>query len=127
MNKKKLILHWTGLLFCIIPPVTATLCQFPLWVEKSSESTVSGLCLLFLFLGCIPFLKSIKQWLKNPSVCVMWIIFAVLMVLLVNIIEQMIIISVVGAIGNIIGAVLFYFEKRSDIRETENGRNQIEE
>lgn len=91
----------------VIAPLTATITQFPIWVEKSSAATVSGLFLVFAFLSAIPFIKQIKAYLKSPSAWSMWCIFLVLFVALRNIIDQMLIICFVGVISNVCGAGLY--------------------
>jgi len=88
-------------------PLIATICQFPVWIEKSSSATISGVFLVFAFLSCIPFLNQIKTWLKSPSVPVLWCVFLVLFSLLRNIIDQMWIICLVGAISNCIGSLIY--------------------
>ena len=63
-------------------PLAATLTQFPLWVEKSSEATMSGLFLIFAFISCLPFIKQIKAYFRSPSVWVVWTVLLVLFVCL---------------------------------------------
>ena len=46
-------------------PLAATLTQFPVWIEKSSEATVSGLFLLLACMCAIPFLSR-SEHLSNP-------------------------------------------------------------
>ena len=91
----------------VLGPLGATCSQFPIWVEKSSAATVSGLFLVFAILSCIPLFKQIKEWLKTPSVPVMFTVAAVLFIALRNIIDQMVLICVVGAIANVVGAVVY--------------------
>lgn len=91
----------------VLGPLGATCSQFPVWVEKSSAATVSGLFLVFAILSCIPLFKQIKEWLKTPSVPVMFTVAAVLFIALRNIIDQMVLICVVGAIANVVGAVVY--------------------
>lgn len=88
-------------------PLAATLTQFPLWIQKSSEATMSGLCLVFVLLSCLPFLKQIKEYFKSPS---SWMIFTVLFFLFVmlrNIIDQMLVVTFVGMVANILGAGIY--------------------
>ena len=95
-------------------PLIATLMHLPIWVERSSRATVSGLFLIFAFLSCIPFLKQILAYFKSPAVWVMWCIFFVLFVALRNIIDEMVIICFAGLIANIIGAVIYKIGKNLD-------------
>jgi hypothetical protein len=88
-------------------PLAATLTQFPVWVERSSEATFSGVFLLLSFLSCLPFIKAIKAFFKSPSVWVMWLIFFVGLYVLNSIINEMIIVCFVGLVANCIGAILY--------------------
>ncbi len=90
----------------VAAPLAATLSQFPIWVDKSSTATISGLFLVFAFLSAIPFMKQIKAYLKSPSAWSMWCIFLVLFVALRNIIDQMLVVCLVGLIANACGAGL---------------------
>ena len=106
----------------VIAPLTATITQFPIWVEKSSAATVSGLFLVFAFLSAIPFMKQIKAYLKSPSAWSMWCIFLVLFVALRNIIDQMLIVCLVGLISNACGTGLYkageIIEQKPDVEKT---------
>lgn len=107
-NKTKgKVIKAVALTIDVASPLIATLCLFPVWVDKSSSATVSGIFLVFAFLSCLPFLKQIKMWLKSPSVPVLWCVFLVLFTILRSIIEQMWFICLVGAISNAIGAILY--------------------
>ena len=101
------IIKGTALTIDVAAPLIATICQFPVWVEKSSSATISGVFLVFAFLSCIPFLNQIKTWLKSPSVPVLWCVFLALFTLLRNIIDQMWIICLVGVISNCAGSIVY--------------------
>lgn len=88
-------------------PLVATLTQFPVWVEKSSEATVSGLFLLLACICVIPFFKQIKAFIKSPSVWGVWIIVFVMLLLLQNIINEMLIVAFAGVVSNVIGAGIY--------------------
>ena len=88
-------------------PLIATLTQFPIWVEKSSEATVSGLFLLFALLSAIPLAKQIKEFIKSPSVWVLWIVLFAFFIMLRNIIDEMVIVCFVGMLSNIVGAGIY--------------------
>ncbi len=102
----------------VAAPLAATLTQFPIWVEKSSEATVSGLFLLFALLSAIPFMRQIKAFFKSPSVWVLWCIIFVMLIVLEKIIAEMKIVCFVGVISNVIGAGIYklgkMFEERSE-------------
>lgn len=88
-------------------PFAATLTQFPIWVEKSSEATMSGLFLVFAFLSCLPFIKQIKAYFRSPSVWVVWMVLLVLFVCLRNIIDEMLVVCFFGTIANVVGAGIY--------------------
>lgn len=115
------IIKCTAIGVDVVAPLAATLSQFPIWVEKSSAATVSGLFLVFAFLSVVPFMKQLRQWLKSPSVFVLWCVFLVLFVVLRNIIDQMLIICLVGAVGNGIGSLVYKagetVEKKPDVTD----------
>ncbi len=102
-------------------PVIATLTQFPLWVQHSAEATMSGLCLMFLAISALPFLKVIKEYFKSPSVWVIFAIIFVLLLLLRNIIDQMLIVSFAGLVANLIGAGLYNVGKGIYDKDKEQG------
>ena len=91
----------------VLGPLLATCSQFPLWVQKSSAATVSGLFLVFAILSCVPLMKQIKEWLKSPSVTVIFLVMTVAFVCLRNIIDQMAMICLVGTITNAAGAGVY--------------------
>lgn len=107
-NKTKgKILKAIAVIVDVSVPFIATLTQFPLWIDKSSEATMSGLFLIFAFLSCLPFVKQIKAYLKSPSVWVVWVVLLVLFVCLRNIIDEMVVVCFFGAVANVIGAVIY--------------------
>lgn len=113
------ILHVSALAVDIAPPLLATLCQFPLWVEASSEATISGIAVLLIFICSLPFVNQIKEYMKLPSVPVAWAIVYVLFAMIQSIIDQMVIVAFVGLVSNVIGTGLYkwgdtYKEKVED-------------
>lgn len=105
-------------------PVVATLTQFPLWVEQSAEATMSGLCLVFLLVSALPFLKQIGEYFRSPSAYVIWGLLFVLFLLLRNIIDQMFIVSFAGFVANIIGAGIYAIGRHigdKDVKKKKDG------
>lgn len=101
-------------------PLAATLTQFPLWVEQSAEATMSGLCLVFIGLSVIPFLKVLKEYFKSPSSWVVFGLIFMILLLLRSILDQMLIVSFAGFVANLIGAALYGIGnnlQQKDIRE----------
>lgn len=97
----------TAILLDVGVPMAATLTQFPVWIERSSDATVSGLFLLFAMLSCLPFLKQIREYMKSPSVWSLWCILFVSLFALRNIIDEMLVIAFWGLLSNVIGAVVY--------------------
>ena len=95
----------------VLAPLAATFTQFPVWVERSSGATVSGLFLLFAMLSAIPFYKQIKEYMKSPSAPIVWTVIFTFLILLRNIIDEMVIVCFVGMLANILGAGLYNLGK----------------
>lgn len=91
----------------VLGPFIATLTQFPVWVDKSAEATMSGLFLVFAALSVIPFFKQIKAFIKSPSVWVLWCVLFVFFVALQSIISEMLVVCFWGMVANIIGTVIY--------------------
>ena len=102
-------------------PLAATVSQFPVWVDRSAGATVSGLFVLFALLSAIPFFKQIKAYFKSPSVWVMWCIILVALVALRAIIDEMIVICLIGAAANVIGAELYKLGDHFDPPQNNGG------
>lgn len=80
---------------------------FPMWVNKGSEATVSGVFVVLALLSLIPILLVFKQKIKTPAVWVMWVILFIALWGLYQIIEQMLVVAAVGAVSNAAGAGLY--------------------
>lgn len=101
------VLKISALTIDILPPLVATLTQFPIWIETSAEATVSGVAMLLVFFSCIPALKYIKAFIKSPSVPIVWLVVFVMLTMLNNIIDQMIVVAFIGVISNTLGTILY--------------------
>lgn len=102
-------------------PIVATLTQFPLWIEQSAEATMSGLCLVLLGISILPFLKQLKEYFKSPSAWVIWGIILVLLLMLRNIIDQILIVSLAGFVANAAGAIIYNVGKSIGEKEDKKG------
>lgn len=101
------VLKISALTIDILAPLVATLTQFPIWIDKSAEATVSGVAMLLVFFSCIPALKYIKAFIKSPSVPIVWLVVFVMLTMLSNIIDQMIVVAFIGVISNTLGTILY--------------------
>lgn len=106
-------------------PLIATLTQFPVWVERSAGSTVSGIFVVFALISAIPIFKQTKQLIQSPSVPIIWTIGLFALITLRNIVDEMIVICLVGAISNSIGTVLFKTGEKNLSTEAESGKDNI--
>ena len=109
---KRMLLKATGLAFCVLPPMAAILTYFPIWVAKGGETVISGFTLLLIIAALIPFWRQLKRLLSSPASYTLWLIAFIAFLALSNIAEDMTVISFVGLIGNLIGAVLYRLADR---------------
>ena len=111
---KRTVFNLVGLIFSVVPACVATLYYFPLWIEKGSTETVSGLCALLLILGAVPMLRILKGRLSTPSLPVLWGILFVLFRSLAAIIGELVVIAFVGTLANLVGALFFRLARRGE-------------
>ena len=111
---KVLMLKALGIAVCVIPPLCAILSYFPIWVKREGACMLSGFALLLVTLAFIPFYKQVIRILKSPSAYMMWLIVFILFLLLSRIADEMTVISFVGFISNLIGAVILKLAEREE-------------
>lgn len=116
---KQRILKASALVIDVGAPLIATVTQFPIWVQRSAGATVSGLFIFFVILSAIPLFKSFKRFLKSPSAPLMWGLIFGFLCALHTIIEEMLVISLVGLVSNAIGWGLFKLAGDEKKEETE--------
>ena len=100
-----------GLVFSILPPALAICFYFPVWVAKGGEYILSGLAVLLMIVAFVPLFKLIRQVFKSPSGYAIWLAIFLVFFFVSRIASEMIVISFVGLVGNIIGAFLFKLAK----------------
>lgn len=105
-------LHILGFALCILPPAVCTLMYFPLWKSVGYEYCIAGGAALLLALCMIPLYKFIRKRLESYSSYLIWLLLFLLFFALSRIAEQMTVISFAGFIGNLLGAICFYFARR---------------
>ena len=104
---KEFILRALGLIFCTVPVIASIILYFPLWQQKGGAAVLSGFTLILIILSLIPFFNTVKRMLRSPAAHTMWFIIFVMFFLLSKIAAEMTVISFVGFVGNLIGALLF--------------------
>jgi TctA family transporter len=83
-----------------------------LWKEAGYTSCLAGGAALILALCAVPLYKLIRQKISSLSSYVMWLILFLVFFALSRIADEMTVISFVGFIGNLLGAICFYMAKR---------------
>ena len=120
-NLSKIILiKAIALITCIAPALTATLSYFPIWLNKGDACVISGLALCLITISLIPFYKQVGGILKSPSAYVIWLILFIIFFLLSKIADEMTVISFIGFISNLIGAMLFKLARKLEGKEKNN-------
>ncbi len=122
LSYKNLALHLLGLVFCTVPVACAVISYFPIWRAAGDGSVLSGGVLVLLLICSVPIIKYFGRLMKSPSAHMMWLIIFALFFLLSKIAQQMTAISLVGFLGNLIGAVCFKLARpRAGIGDEKNG------
>ncbi len=106
-----------GALLCIAPPAVVTLCYFPLWVEKSSSATLSGLSLILILVSIIPIFRILKEHISSPSAPIIWILVCLFCFAFKSIIEQVLVISFVGAVSSLAGMLAFWARDKGEKKQ----------
>lgn len=104
---KGIILRTLGIVVSVLPPAITALSYFPLWCAAGGEYVVSGFVALLLLLCVLPLFNIIKALLRSPSVWVMWLIAFIAFFSLSKIADEMVVISFIGFVSNVVGAILF--------------------
>jgi hypothetical protein len=98
-------------------PLAVTLSYFPLWVNKSSEATISGLAVVFVLLSIIPAIKMLRKNIESPAAWMVWSVLAVVLISINQIIDQAIVISIFGAASNGVGAAVYKVGEKIEQKE----------
>ena len=105
----------TALMLCVIPTVITGAIKLPLFVTNDASTTLTGSFILVLVCAAYPIIKGLLQLLKSPSAwLILWLLFGVTF-LLYNIehatMGAIVVVLLVAAIGNTMGAILFAISK----------------
>lgn len=107
------VLAWV---FCILPTLIAGLAFVPVIATKNAETTLTGSFTVVLVCCIYPLYKGVVKLIKSPSApLIMWVLFfccLLLYKLASTTLAAMCVIFFVAALGNTIGAVLFYLAKK---------------
>lgn len=109
---KSTLLFLLGIVLCVVPVLSAIASYFPVWCRAGDGSAVSGGVLILLVLAAVPVFKLVKRYLASPSAYVLWLVLFLIFFMLSRIADEMTVISFVGFIGNLLGAVAFKLARR---------------
>ena len=122
ITPRKAVFSGLGLIFSIVPVLTAILLYFPIWNERGGGTVLSGFALLLLLLAFVPLFRMIKAALKSPSSYTMWFIVFIIFFMLSKIADEMTVISFVGFVGNFVGSLFFKAARRIERRDEREGQ-----
>lgn len=100
------ILYYAGLLVSVVAPLVAAATQFPVWTEEVEGGQIGGMFVFVAILCMIPVFNHLKITLKSPSSPLFGIIFFVIVWAFSKIINELLVVSLVYMIANIIGATM---------------------
>ena len=120
MNKRPIlaaVLNASAFAISILPAAICTCCYFPLWINKGPATIISGISLILILISAIPLFKLLKNHFASASAYMVWLVLFVLFFMLSRIANEMTVISFVGFITNVCGAILFRIAKRVNEKE----------
>ena len=112
----RILFSFLGLAFCIVPVVICILKYFPVWTARGGETIFSAITLILVAIAAVPLFSFIKRILRSPASYTVWLVFFIFFFLVSRIAEEMVVISFVGFISNLVGAVFFKISKRFSVR-----------
>ena len=111
---KRLLFNALGLGCSVIPVGVSVLSYFPLWVAREDASVLSGLSLVLMLAALVPCLRYIRTALRTASAPVLWLTVFLTFSLLSRIANEVTVISFIGFVGNLVGAVFFKLARGSN-------------
>ena len=103
----------------MVPPAICTLSYFPLWTVAGGGRVIAGGAALLLVMCAIPIVKFLRKNFESFASYLMWLCAFLIFLLLSRIAEEMTVITFVGFVSNLIGAVFFAFAKRYKVKRDE--------
>lgn len=113
--KARFVAYGLGIVFCVLPTLIAAMYELPVIVDKSAESTLSGVFIAALVVAALPLYKALLRLLKNPSAAMICWLFFILMFFAEKMSEQtehgLMLVFLWAAIGNTLGVICFNLSK----------------
>ena len=110
----RLLFNALGIFFSVIPVAVSIFSYFPLWIAREDASVLSGISLLLTLLALVPLARYLRSILRTASAPLMWLAVFIAFMLLSRIANEVTVISFVGFIGNLIGALFFKLARVRD-------------
>lgn len=110
----RLLFNALGIFFSVIPVAVSIFSYFPLWIAREDASVLSGISLLLTLLALLPLARYLRSILRTASAPLMWLAVFIAFMLLSRIANEVTVISFVGFIGNLIGALFFKLARVRD-------------
>ncbi len=104
-GKRSVILFLLGIIASTLPVASCVVLYFPLWESKGGGAIISGFSILLLALSALPLFKLWQRLLKSPSAHTVWFILFIIFFISSRIADEMTVISFVGFLGNLVGAI----------------------
>ncbi len=114
---RTIVLRSIGMALSVLPVLACILLYFPVWVAKGGEYVLSGFALLLVAAALLPLYRHIKNLLRSPSACTLWLVAFIAFLALSRIAEEMTVISFVGLVGNLAGAIFFRMARGTEDEE----------
>ena len=103
----EIILKLLAVIFSTVPPILATLSYFPVFKAGGAVALISGFSLLLLLISISPLIKLLKRFFSSPTVTGVWFIIFILFFALSKIADEMVVISLVGYLGNLLASFVW--------------------
>ena len=110
--QKKAFFKFLGFAFSVLPPLIATIDQFPLMTKAGKYSIIA---IIAIVLCCVPFIKQIKRLFNSPSAWLMWLVIFIICTALRALVDEFYTISMFGLIGSVVGALFFHLAKKGTV------------
>lgn len=121
------LLDFAARLCAVLPPLIATFYFFPEWVKTSPTATFSGTALVACLICMVPFWKKILAVGKNftsASMPVFWLVIFAMFMVLKEIVDKVVIISLLGFCGSLLSISICFF--RNKYKPTESANDEGE-
>lgn len=102
-----------GVLCSVLPPLLAILCYFPVWLRRGGDYALCGFTAVLIILAFLPLLRLIRRAAASASAHTVWLVIFLLFLLVSRIADEMVVISFIGFIGNLVGAIMFKLAERA--------------